>query len=703
MINNTLKKLISALLVVVVCLSAVPAFSFEGFAADGIELRLNKLKNDYPQGRYYNHKVKEKDDTRENVLALRDESYSKSVTKYPCVDHDKTASVGSYDCNYFDGGYQCHGFAARLFYDIFGQRQSKLERVTKKLYEIKPGDLVRLKKDTHSAIVLSVDGLKFTVAECNASGNDCCVISWGRECKVTDITYYVRASNYAEISNDTNWKNIEDKTSQGSSFYGAVVNTSSGKALTATTKGTVSFKAYSASASQVWKFEKQKNGSYKIISCLDNKALTIKDGTKGNNAEVITSAYNGSSSQLWAFYGKDKKLYLSADCGTGVITLGESNSAVTQKKSSSAAKLLTLKKEAAPSAATFKAKVSGNKVTFSWQKAENATSYIVRIYSSSKLYKEIKNIKGTSASAELPSGTYSAKIISNNSFSSTTGNTIHFTVSSNGILGKTAKVSGKSTATSITLTWTAVPGATGYRIYYKSGSKWKTAATVTKTTHKFSKLSAGKKYTFAVKAYSVKNKKTTWAKEYTEFSWSTAAALPSKITATQTTSSVTLSWSESKGADGYRVYKKTSSGWVKCADTSSKKMTVKGLSSGQGYTFAVRPYIKTASGVVWSDYKSIATATKPSAPQVTVSDVKNVSAKIQWNKVKGADGYQVYYKFDNTKYTLLGSYKSTDGGVALNNLTYGVYYTFAVRAYKKVGSTKIYGPMESVRFRAKYF
>lgn len=705
MVRVTLKKLISALLVVVICLSVIPAFRFESVAANGVELRLDKLKKEYPHGWYYNHKVSAEGDKRENLLASRDERYSQKVTRYPCNDHKGKTAKGEYDCNYFDGGYQCHGFAARLFYEIFGIRQSKVEKSTKKLYSIKPGDLVRLKKGTHSAIVLSVNGLKFKVAECNVTSGgqtNTCAISWGREYKVSDITYFVRATNYDKVVADTAWKNIEDKQNKGSSFYGAIINTSNKKALTSDGKGGTAFKPYKATASQVWSFTRQKNGSYKIISCLDKKALTLKSTGSKLKGDVITAKTESSASQSWAFYGSDKKLYLSADSGTGVLLCGENAKGITDKKTSSALKQFTLKKEEQPQKAVVKVAATVGSVSCSWSAVKNATSYDIEIYSGKKIYKAERKIKGTSVKINLPEGNYSAKIISNNAFSSVNGNIVHFTVSDITNLGKPAKVSAKSTLSSIALSWTKVPGATGYRVYYKSGDKWKTGATVKTTTHTFSKLPSAKTYTFAVRAYGVYNKKTVWAKSKTEFSWATKPVKPASVKATQTASSVTLSWSAVAKADGYRIYKKTSEGWKSCGTFTARTATFKGLSAGQSVTYAVRPYIKTASGVVWGDYKSIKTATKPTAPKVTVSDVKNLGAKVRWNKVKGADGYQVFYKFDKTDYTLLSDYKATEGGVELNNLTYGVYYTFAVRAFKKVDGGYVYSPLTSVRFRAKY-
>ena len=96
-------------------------------------------------------------------------------------------------------------------------------------------------------------------------------------------------------------------------------------------------------------------------------------------------------------------------------------------------------------------------------------------------------------------------------------------------------------------------------------------------------------------------------------------------------------------------------------------------------------------------------ATKPAAPTLTLSNVKNLKATIRWNKVSGADGYQVFYKTDNGEgYTHLANYKATDGGIEIKNLKNGVNYTLAVRAYKKSGGKNIYGAYAFVSFKAKY-
>lgn len=705
MIKFAFKKLTALFTVLSVCFVLISLLSFESFAADGVSMRLEKLKKDFPSGYYYNHKVENKNDTIINLLEERDEGYSDSVTRYPCMDHGGKAEKGTYDCNYFDGGYQCHGFASMLFYEIFGERQTSLERIKKNKTAIKPGDLVRVNKDTHSAIVLSVKGDSFTVAECNVGdGNEreSCKIRWGRSYKLSDITYYVRAENYDKVSKSTNWKSIEDKKSLGNSFYAAILNGE--KALTLSGK-TVIFKKYSGAASQVWKFTKQKNGSYKIESCKNGLALEVVGAVKSGKSTLKTEEFSGEKAQLWAFYKSGKKYYLSADCGKSVLVAAGDGGVRVDKKTTGSSRLFNISKMGVPEASKLKAKATDGYVNLSWTKGENTTDFDVKIYDdSSKLIKEYKKQKNTSVKVKLSAGTYSAKIISKNAYSKTSSNTVHFTVSQNGDLGKVAKVSSSQTASSITLSWTAVPNADAYAIFQKTSDGWKAVAVTEKTKHTFKKLSAGKKYTLGIKACKkTKGDKLIPSESYVTFTVATKLKAVSKITASQSTSSVTLKWPAVKNAEGYRVYKKTSSGWEKVATVSDVKYTVKGLSSGKNYSFAVKPYMKTTLGTVWGELKSISTVTKPKAPAVTVSDVKNLRATIRWNKVSGADGYRVYYKTEGQEdFTHLADYKSNDGGVGLSKLTNGADYTFAVRAFKKSGSKNIYGPSSEVSFTAKY-
>lgn len=700
------KKALSLFTAVLICLSLLPSFTFSGYAVDGIQMRLEKLKEKYPDGKYWNHLVKTDADILSSILENRNESYAESITSYPCADHESESGKGYYVCNYFDEGYQCHGFAARLFYEIFGVRQSSLDKVDSKVHQVQPGDLVRLKNNTHSAIVLSVDGLRLTVAECNVASFGelpSCEISWGRSLSVSDITYYVHAPNYEQVKSDTNWKSVEKKQNQGSQFYAAIVNGKSKKALTVDSSGKLVISAYTGAKNQMWNFTRLSNGSYKIISCLNSLALTINGN--GTRSELSLNTYEDSSFQRWAFYAVGSSLLISADCSQSVLCVeggvyDDGTKVWATENIKHSAQLYTLRKRNQPSASTITAKGGVNKASLSWTRAEGAVSYTVKIYRDGKLYKNYVNVSVLSGNVSLPSGTYSVTVYSNNDFVSVKGNTAYFTVGDNGKLGKTAKVSLSCNETAIKLSWTPVPQATGYRIYYKSGGKWKTGATVTGTTHTFKKLSAGSKFTFAVKAYRISGEKVTWSDSYTEFTAATKTSAPKNVTSKQSTTAIKLSWQAVKNADGYRIYYKTADGWKAHSTTTATSKTFNGLKSAKEYTFAVRPYIKTTLGVVYGNYTQCKTATKPTAPVLQVGNVKGLSAEITWKEVTGADGYQLFYKLDNTDYTLLNEFSKNTMGVKITEMSRNVYYTFAVRAYKKVGNTRIYGAHSEVRIKS---
>lgn len=192
-------KLISWMLTLVLVLSMVPVLSSPVAATSGITEKLDKLRNVYPNGWYWNHYVDSYYNNGDQIFNRRDESYSTTVTKNPCYTHNGTCPVGCYDCNFFDGGLQCWGFASRVFYDVFGQRCSGL---TKRwdTNNIQAGDYVRFGSDNdgHSAVVLSRDNNVITIVECNY-GNTC-AIRWDRAVNISQVSYFKRATNYNEIN-----------------------------------------------------------------------------------------------------------------------------------------------------------------------------------------------------------------------------------------------------------------------------------------------------------------------------------------------------------------------------------------------------------------------------------------------------------------------------------------------------------------------
>ena len=198
--NGIIRRLTALILT---CMLLVPAMPVSTYAAGGgVYAKLVSLKNKYPEGYFWNHLVTTTTNDGDSLLRRRDESFANSVTSRPCATHHGAAKPGQYDCNYFDGGLQCMGFAKKVFYDVFGVRESSLP----KRYDtgnLMVGDYVRINGNTHSGVVLSISGNNFRLCECNFDKDGAhhnCLIRWGyvnynKSC----ISYFKRASNYSAV------------------------------------------------------------------------------------------------------------------------------------------------------------------------------------------------------------------------------------------------------------------------------------------------------------------------------------------------------------------------------------------------------------------------------------------------------------------------------------------------------------------------
>ena len=155
-----------------------------------------------------------------------------------------------------------------------------------------------------------------------------------------------------------------------------------------------------------------------------------------------------------------------------------------------------------------------------------------------------------------------------------------------------------------------------------------------------------------------------------------------------------LNWGKVKGADGYRVYVKVNGQWKALGNTKGTMYVHKYLETGKSYTFTVRAYKNTKSGVVWSSYDQKGITGKSALTAPSLRKVKRTSAKkatLSWKKVNGANGYVVYRKTNNGRWQIVK--KITKGNITSftdKKLSKGKKYTYTVRAYRTVGKKNIY-------------
>lgn len=173
------------------------------------------------------------------------------------------------------------------------------------------------------------------------------------------------------------------------------------------------------------------------------------------------------------------------------------------------------------------------------------------------------------------------------------------------------------------------------------------------------------------------------------------AAPTVKTAADRTANSITLSWNEFPGADGYCVYVMQGEKWKQLADLRAgegREYTVKNLKAATDYKFMVKFYLlKDGKRYLSKASSSYVTSTETSTPElVSVTGKQGGKAVLKWNKTPGADGYGVYVATSkNGEYklvTIIANPKATS--YTVSGLKPGAYY-FRVKTFVQQDTHKV--------------
>lgn len=254
--------------------------------------------------------------------------------------------------------------------------------------------------------------------------------------------------------------------------------------------------------------------------------------------------------------------------------------------------------------------------------------------------------------------------------------------------------------TAITVSWSKVNGADGYRLYkYNFASKkWEALRTTTATSYTDKNLKKGSINAYGVKAIEVVDGKYVYGDASNIIQIPTCPGATSNLRATQiTANSVTLSWNKAEGAQGYALYSYNTSkkAYDLIAAPSATSYKVTGLKASTSYRFAVRAYARKdciSYGQV-ANFLTIKTAEGLGRVQNLRLDAYNATAyRIKWDAVASADGYQVaLYDTSAKKWVSLGTTTNTQAVLTAKNPLDN--YLYKVRAYKKTADGYIFGEL----------
>ena len=163
---------------------------------------INDLKSKFPSGKYWNHIVGSGHNYWNGVEDSGSCNNPDGYTSSPCQYHNGTnAPWGQPDCNSFDAGQECVGFARKLFYDYYGVRATNnMASWYVGTTDLKPGDVLTYNgKGTygstgHTVWIIGKTSDHYVIADCNW-GNTC-QIRWDANLYFSDI-YSVKSASIA--------------------------------------------------------------------------------------------------------------------------------------------------------------------------------------------------------------------------------------------------------------------------------------------------------------------------------------------------------------------------------------------------------------------------------------------------------------------------------------------------------------------------
>lgn len=257
----------------------------------------------------------------------------------------------------------------------------------------------------------------------------------------------------------------------------------------------------------------------------------------------------------------------------------------------------------------------------------------------------------------------------------------------------------------VQISWSSVDNADGYMVYRRTAdSGWKKIASrVTDISYKDQKAVTGTTYYYTVKAYSYAWGEMT-VSSYDKDGVAGKARLGKVKIATansESYSTIRVTWNKVSGANGYRVYRSTSKDGKYAAIGSTAKNSAvtfldKKAVTGKTYYYKVRAYRNVSGKKVYGSYSATEKAKAVlSAPTLSAGSTSK-TAVLEWSKVEGADGYQVYASdSQNGTYTRIKITKGT--GATDESLLTGKTRYYKVRAYRKVNKKAVYGSFSKIK------
>ena len=121
------------------------------------------------------------------------------------------------------------------------------------------------------------------------------------------------------VEPEKKWYENVSPVDVGSDFYAYIINVDPWKHLT-NNNGNVEISVETAATSQIWRFSRNSDGSYKIVNCADGNCLDVYGAYSDSGTNVQTyPAHDDTPAQKWFIYGSSGEYILRAGCTDCVL------------------------------------------------------------------------------------------------------------------------------------------------------------------------------------------------------------------------------------------------------------------------------------------------------------------------------------------------------------------------------------------------
>ncbi len=522
-------------------------------------------------------------------------------------------------------------------------------------------------------------------------GNSISSISvWQDACEKYSRDVYVKAFTAAETgapanlkatANDSKvtltWDKVSSATKykirrhNGTSWSDYKTVTTNSFTDTAVTNGTTYKYAVYAYANNMW------GASSSVVSAKpfstavtnfkavagDKKVALSWTGVSGATKYKIRR-HNGTA---WSDYKEVKTTSFTDTAVTNGTTYKYAIYAYVNGSYGSASPVLSAK-PAAATVSNFKATAGDKQVVLTWTGVSGATKYKIRRHNGTS-WSDYKVVSATSFTdtAVTNGTTYKYAVYAYVGSAYGPSSTIISAKPYASVVSNFKAVAGDK---KVSLSWSALSGATKYKIRRHNGTSWSDYKVITGTSFTDTSVTNGTTYKYAVYAYI----NGAYGGASTILSAKPAAAAPTNVKATAGDTKVTLSWSAVNGATKYKIRRHDGTSWSDLKVVSGTSYTDTTVTNGTTYKYAVYAYVGTKYGA--------ASATVSAKPMAAVKNVKATATSgkitVTWYALSGASKYKVR-RHNGTSWA---DYKTvTTTSLADTAVTAGTTYKYAVYAY----------------------